>query len=139
MNFNSICLACFQNTGGLNPCPHCGADAAHIQASPQHIPPGTVLNRNYLIGKAVGQGGFGITYKAWDLNAWRVVAVKEYYPAGLVTRERGLYVAPVSEEARAKLKKGVSIRERSAWIHSPMPMLCVLLCVRIPMLSRSVR
>ena len=116
MNFSTICLACFQNTGGLNPCPHCGADAAHIQVSPQHIPPGTILNRNYLIGKAVGQGGFGITYKAWDLNAWRVVAVKEYYPAGLVTRERGLYVAPVSEEARTKLKKGVNLFFKEALI-----------------------
>ena len=108
MNTAGICFSCFQHTGGLNPCPHCGADAAHIQVSPQHIAPGTVLNQNYLIGKALGQGGFGITYIGWDLNAWRIVAVKEYYPSGLVTRERGLYVAPVAEEARIKLKKGVN-------------------------------
>ena len=108
MNTAGICFSCFQHTGGLNPCPHCGADAAHIQVSPQHIAPGTILNQNYLIGKALGQGGFGITYIGWDLNAWRIVAVKEYYPSGLVTRERGLYVAPVDEEARIKLKKGVN-------------------------------
>ena len=108
MNTAGICFSCFQHTGGLNPCPHCGADAAHIQVSPQHIAPGTVLNQNYLIGKALGQGGFGITYIGWDLNAWRIVAVKEYYPSGLVTRERGLYVAPVDEDARIKLKKGVN-------------------------------
>ena len=116
MNLNGICLACFQNTGGLNPCPHCGADAAHIQASPQHLVPGTILNRNYLIGKALGQGGFGITYIAWDLNAWRIVAVKEYYPAGLVTRERGMVVSPVDETARAKLKKGVNLFFKEALI-----------------------
>lgn len=108
MNTAGICLSCFQHTGGLNPCPHCGADAAHIQVSPQHIPPGTVLNQNYLIGKALGQGGFGITYIGWDLNAWRIVAVKEYYPSGLVTRERGMFVVPVDEDARVKLKKGVN-------------------------------
>lgn len=108
MNTTGICFSCFQHTGGLNPCPHCGADAAHIQVSPQHIAPGTVLNQNYLIGKALGQGGFGITYIGWDLNAWRIVAVKEYYPSGLVTRERGLYVAPVDEDAHIKLKKGVN-------------------------------
>ena len=107
MNLNGICLSCFQNTGGLNPCPHCGADAAHIQTSAQHLAPGTILNQNYLIGKALGQGGFGITYIAWDLNAWRIVAVKEYYPSGLVTRERGMFVAPIDEEANTKLKKGV--------------------------------
>ncbi len=108
MNTTGICFSCFQHTGGLNPCPHCGADAAHIQVSPQHIAPGTVLSQNYLIGKALGQGGFGITYIGWDLNAWRIVAVKEYYPSGLVTRERGLYVAPIDEDAKIKLKKGVN-------------------------------
>ncbi len=116
MNFGSICLACFQNTGGLNPCPHCGADAAHIQTSLQHLTPGTILNNNYLIGKALGQGGFGITYIAWDLNAWRIVAVKEYYPSGLVTRERGYFVSPIDDEARAKLKKGVNLFFKEALI-----------------------
>ncbi len=116
MNFGSICLACFQNTGGLNPCPHCGADAAHIQTSLQHLTPGTILNNNYLIGKALGQGGFGITYIAWDLNAWRIVAVKEYYPSGLVTRERGVFVSPIDDEARTKLKKGVNLFFKEALI-----------------------
>ena len=116
MNLNGICLSCFQNTGGLNPCPHCGADAAHIQTSAQHLAPGTILNQNYLIGKALGQGGFGITYIAWDLNAWRIVAVKEYYPSGLVTRERGMFVAPIDEEANTKLKKGVNLFFKEALI-----------------------
>ncbi len=116
MNLNGVCLSCFQNTGGLNPCPHCGADAAHIQASPQHLVPGTILNRNYLIGKALGQGGFGITYIAWDLNAWRIVAVKEYYPSGLVTRERGMVVTAVDENSRQKLKKGVNLFFKEALI-----------------------
>lgn len=116
MNTTGICLSCFQHTGGLNPCPHCGADAAHIQKSPQHIVPGTVLNQNYLIGKALGQGGFGITYIGWDINAWRIVAIKEYYPSGLVTRERGLFVAPIDDEAKIKLKKGVNLFFKEALI-----------------------
>lgn len=116
LNISGICLSCFQNTGGLNPCPHCGSDAAHIQVSPQHITPGTVLNQNYLIGKALGQGGFGITYIGWDLNAWRIVAVKEYYPSGLVTRERGLFIAPIDEDAKTKLKKGVNLFFKEALI-----------------------
>lgn len=116
LNNNGICLSCFQNTGGLNPCPHCGADAAHIQVSPQHLTPGTVLNQNYLIGKALGQGGFGITYIGWDLNAWRIVAVKEYYPSGLVTRERGMFVSPIDDDAKVKLKKGVNLFFKEALI-----------------------
>ena len=116
MNTGGICLSCFQNTGGLNPCPHCGADAAHIQTSMQHLTPGTVLNQNYLIGKALGQGGFGITYIGWDLNAWRIVAVKEYYPSGLVTRERGTVVTPIDAAAKTKLKKGVNLFFKEALI-----------------------
>ena len=37
----------------------------------------------------MGQGGFGITYKAWDQQLETVVAVKEYYPSGLVNRIPG--------------------------------------------------
>ncbi|MDO5112697.1 MAG: leucine-rich repeat protein, partial [Clostridia bacterium] len=41
----------------------------------------------YLIGRALGQGGFGITYIAMDLNLEIRVAIKEYYPEGLVSRD----------------------------------------------------
>ena len=40
---------------------------------------GTVLSGRYYIGKAVGSGGFGIIYKAFDLKLEAVVAVKEFY------------------------------------------------------------
>jgi TPR repeat protein len=34
----------------------------------------------------LGQGGFGVTYFAWDLTLDRAVAIKEYLPAGQCTR-----------------------------------------------------
>lgn len=71
---------------GGGTCPHCGFDAETYEAAPHHLPPETVLNGKYLVGRVLGEGGFGITYLGWDLNLQLKVAIKEYYPNGFVTR-----------------------------------------------------
>lgn len=48
---------------------------------------GTILNSKYRIEKVLGEGGFGITYLATDTSLDINVAIKEYFPAGFVTRE----------------------------------------------------
>ena len=49
---------------------------------------GMILHERYQIEKALGQGGFGITYLARDLVELQKVAVKEYMPEGIAFRER---------------------------------------------------
>lgn len=51
----------------------------------------------YKINKILGQGGFGITYLARDLNLDRDVAIKEYLPLDMAVREGDHSVHPVSE------------------------------------------
>jgi len=51
------------------------------------LPLGTVLQQRYQIQKVLGQGGFGITYLAWDHMQGESVAVKEFYPQSIVTRD----------------------------------------------------
>ena len=44
------------------------------------LPPGTLVGGHYLLGYYLGKGGFGITYRALELNSRRMVAIKEFYP-----------------------------------------------------------
>lgn len=44
------------------------------------------LNQRYIIKKVLGEGGFGITYLGWDEVLEMPVAIKEYYPEGMVGR-----------------------------------------------------
>lgn len=63
------------------------------------LPPGTLINGRYKLLKALGQGGFGITYIAWDYELGRNVAVKECFPVGICLREpEGGAVRPIRSE-----------------------------------------
>ena len=82
----NICFNCMEEKLQPGRCPHCGFDESTYETAPHHLPPGTILYGKYMIGRALGEGGFGITYVGWDLNLEMKVAVKEYYPNGFVTR-----------------------------------------------------
>jgi len=83
------CYGCMEETRKEAKCPHCGWEEGPAPESLVHLLPGTVLQEKYLIGKALGQGGFGITYLARDLNLNIKLAIKEYLPQELATRTTG--------------------------------------------------
>lgn len=86
-------------------CEHCGYDEKNQNASHQ-LPAGTVLKEQYLIGRVLGQGGFGITYLGWDLYLDMPVAIKEYYPSSTVMRDSAasLSVASYGGEVGARFR-----------------------------------
>lgn len=88
-------------------CPHCRAQN-QPQMIAHHLRPGTILNGKYLVGKALGEGGFGITYIGRDLTLDIKVAIKEYYPSGYVNRNNTVnnIITPSAEKQRAVFQKG---------------------------------
>ncbi len=53
----------------------------------QTLKPGTVLGNDYEIRGVLGQGGFGVTYEAWDKGLETRRAIKEYFPIDMSRRE----------------------------------------------------
>lgn len=90
-----LCYNCFAKRADLaGPCPYCGFDLEeNRQKFPVALRAGTVLNNRYIVGRVLGQGGFGITYVAFDTQLQAKVAVKEYMPSDMATRVEGTTVS----------------------------------------------
>ena len=81
------CPGCFhpQRWDASAACPICHHRANADGRSGALLPVGTQL-KGYVIGEKLGQGGFGITYRGFDLTLKMKVAIKEYYPSEMVGR-----------------------------------------------------
>lgn len=106
----AICYNCFKEYDEeLEFCPFCGQNSEELPKDEYLLSPGTLLLDRYLIGKAVGSGGFGNVYKAWDKKLETIVAVKEYYPQSIVNRIPGTAeVVLVSAKNRKEFEYGKS-------------------------------
>ena len=82
----TYCIHCMEPMmDGMPVCRRCGKPQT-VTCPEHHLRPGTLLNRRYVVGTALGEGGFGITYIARDTRLDVVVAVKEFYPDGYANR-----------------------------------------------------
>ena len=106
VNDMHLCYNCFrerpdsqENPSGKGPCPYCGFDLEeNAKKYPVALRAGTILNQRYIVGRVLGQGGFGITYLAWDTKLSAKVAIKEYMPGEKTLRNRGRAVNPLSDK-----------------------------------------
>ena len=96
----NCCYNCMTRMApGQTVCPVCGNDNSCFKNPDSSLPGGTVLAGKYLVGRVLGQGGFGITYLGLDIALNIRAAIKEYFPAGVGIRmARSLRVTPVASQ-----------------------------------------
>ncbi len=87
MQYNNLCANCFREKQPNEiKCSVCGFSRAAYKPSGNCLAPGTLLRQNYIVGLPLGIGGFGITYKCFDISVGGICAVKEFMPNKAVYR-----------------------------------------------------
>ena len=81
----NYCNNCMRQIEGKSKCEFCGYSGGD-EIPAHHLLPGTVLLGRYVVGNALGEGGFGITYIGRDIKLDMRIAIKEYFPYGYATR-----------------------------------------------------
>lgn len=122
-SYETLCPGCFEDKGTAIKCPSCQYDEGKKRAEIL-LPYRTLLSENYLIGKELGKGGFGITYLAHDTTLKCLVAIKEFFPKELVARDAGnTTLTPYSDETSKSfsygLKKFISEAQTMAKFNHP--------------------
>ena len=86
----NYCYNCFCEKTAPGPCPKCGYDPAFDEGKfPLALPHGSILAGQYVTGRVLGQGGFGVTYLAFDRTLTLKVAIKEFFPDTMAGRTAG--------------------------------------------------
>lgn len=110
MDVNRMCMGCMAaEMPPRGPCSQCGFQEEAYIPQPHILPLRTILSGKYLVGRMIGQGGFGIIYLGWDLNLDMKLAIKEYYPNGFVIRDchTSTTLTPYTGEYEVFFRKGL--------------------------------
>ena len=86
VNGRERCVGCMKPLTAEGRCVYCGMQQDKYRPIPRCLRPGMCLRDRYILGRVLGEGSFGISYIAWDCLLDTVVAIKEYFPASLVSR-----------------------------------------------------
>jgi serine/threonine protein kinase len=81
-----LCFGCMEARDPSGICPHCGYQTGTAPTSSLYLKPGSLLQDQYVVGRVLGHGGFGITYLGFDSVLQRKIAIKEYLPSSLASR-----------------------------------------------------
>lgn len=102
---SSYCYECMKEIpDDIRVCIHCNAKVPYISTNSRDCPAGTILNKKYLLGKAIGRGGFGVTYIALDIKTHEKVCIKECNLKDRCMRDPSnpTMLLPINEEEAAR-------------------------------------
>ena len=115
-----LCMGCMRKySDAYNACPYCGFPADAGPQEPYHLTPGTIIGGKYIVGRAVGYGGFSVTYIGYDYSIEKRVAIKEYLPSEFATRSPGtstvsIFSGDKAEQFHGGIEKFVDEAKRLA-------------------------
>ncbi|MBR6090153.1 MAG: protein kinase, partial [Anaerolineaceae bacterium] len=113
----NYCFRCMEPMPeGEAVCPHCGHDNSLNHNDESLLHEGAILNGKYLVGHVLGRGGFGVTYLGIDLTLKVKVAIKEYFPNSITSRQLNSKLVKVQNQAvnSERFEKGREAFQREA-------------------------
>lgn len=106
---NKICPNCFKMEFEDGQCSCCGFKNRLKTYKHQPLPAGHILHSRYIVGRILGEGGFGTTYKVFDITCQTILAVKEYAPLDSSCRkEDRIIMTAVNKEKSRSYRDGVN-------------------------------
>ena len=97
MNFDNLCMNCFEKLMQGSVCANCGFDNDSV-SDMLFLPRKTLLAGRYLVGNFLSQESDAVTYIGLDTETNTVVTIREFMPAGIANRLEGNLNAHVREK-----------------------------------------
>lgn len=82
-----LCMGCMSEKDYSGPCEKCGY-IDNLAYLPDYLPPFTLLNERYVVGKLLSHNGEGAVYLGYDKTEKKKITIKEYMPAALCERDK---------------------------------------------------
>ncbi len=82
----TLCMGCMKDRGEAAVCPYCGYEEGSQQYA-SYLPPRTMIDSRYLVGRVLSVNGEGVLYAGFDTMNQRRVDIHEYFPDALAGRD----------------------------------------------------
>lgn len=102
-----LCMGCMEPKETEGACPLCGY-SPDVPYLPAYLPPKTILNDRYIVGKLLRYNGEGAEYIGFDTVTMSKVTIREYMPDTLCSRNKDSTVISVKQNCVAQYKAFMS-------------------------------